>query len=99
VGSSLNQCTAEFSLCNTLVLLLDLAFKQHTSNAILVSFWVTRPCQTIFPYFPCKRGLGGPSCSFRNRLLFLQALKMDHVMEQRLNHVYIQRHSVGCHLS
>jgi hypothetical protein len=28
VGSSLNQRTAEFSLCNTLVLLLDLAFKQ-----------------------------------------------------------------------
>jgi hypothetical protein len=27
VGSSLNQRTAEFSLCNTLVLLLDLAFK------------------------------------------------------------------------
>ena|GEM_PF-544881 len=27
-GSSLNQRTAEFSLCNTLVLLLDLAFKQ-----------------------------------------------------------------------
>jgi hypothetical protein len=29
VGSSLNQRAAEFSLCNTLVLLLDLAFKQH----------------------------------------------------------------------
>ena len=28
MGSSLNQRTAEFSLCNTLVLLLDLAFKQ-----------------------------------------------------------------------
>jgi hypothetical protein len=28
VGSSLNQRTAEFSLCNTLVLLLDLSFKQ-----------------------------------------------------------------------
>jgi len=28
VGSSLNQRAAEFSLCNTLVLLLDLAFKQ-----------------------------------------------------------------------
>jgi hypothetical protein len=32
VGSSLNQRTAEFSLCNTLVLLLDLSFKQHTRN-------------------------------------------------------------------
>jgi len=32
VGSSLNQRTAEFSLCNTLVLLLDLAFKQPTRN-------------------------------------------------------------------
>jgi hypothetical protein len=30
VGSSLNQRTAEFSLCNTLVLLLDLAFKHFT---------------------------------------------------------------------
>ncbi len=29
MGSSLNQRAAEFSLCNTLVLLLDLAFKQH----------------------------------------------------------------------
>ena len=32
MGSSLNQHAAEFSLCNTLVLLLDLAFKQHTRN-------------------------------------------------------------------
>jgi hypothetical protein len=32
VGSSLNQRTAEFSLCNTLVLLLDLAFKQYAKN-------------------------------------------------------------------
>jgi hypothetical protein len=32
VGSSLNQRSAEFSLCNTLVLLLDLAFKQHDRN-------------------------------------------------------------------
>jgi hypothetical protein len=32
VGSSLNQCAAEFSLCNTLVLLLDLAFKQSDRN-------------------------------------------------------------------
>ena len=31
MGSSLNQRTAEFSLCNTLVLLLDLAFKHSTS--------------------------------------------------------------------
>ena len=30
MGSSLNQRAAEFSLCNTLVLLLDLAFKQST---------------------------------------------------------------------
>ena len=34
MGSSLNQRTAEFSLCNTLVLLLDLAFKQHTPHSI-----------------------------------------------------------------
>jgi hypothetical protein len=33
VGSSLNQRAAEFSLCNTLVLLLDLAFKQSTPNS------------------------------------------------------------------
>jgi hypothetical protein len=32
VGSSLNQRAAEFSLCNTLVLLLDLAFKQYAWN-------------------------------------------------------------------
>ena len=32
MGSSLNQRTAEFSLCNTLVLLLDLAFKQFNRN-------------------------------------------------------------------
>ena len=30
MGSFLNQRTAEFSLCNTLVLLLDLAFKQFS---------------------------------------------------------------------
>ena len=29
MGSSLNQRAAEFSLCNTLVLLLDLSFKQY----------------------------------------------------------------------
>ena len=34
MGSSLNQRTAEFSLCNTLVLLLDLAFKQHRPNSL-----------------------------------------------------------------
>jgi hypothetical protein len=33
VGSSLNQRAAEFSLCNTLALLLDLAFKQYVRNA------------------------------------------------------------------
>jgi len=32
VGSSLNQRTAEFSLCNTLALLLDLSFKQLTRD-------------------------------------------------------------------
>ena len=32
MGSSLNQRTAEFSLCNTLVLLLDLSFKQTAQN-------------------------------------------------------------------
>jgi uncharacterized protein (TIGR03435 family) len=36
VGRSLNQRTAEFSLCNTLVLLLDLAFKQSNRNS---PFW------------------------------------------------------------
>jgi hypothetical protein len=35
VGSSLNQHAAEFSLCNTLVLLLDLAFKQYVQIAPL----------------------------------------------------------------
>jgi hypothetical protein len=35
VGSSLNQRAAEFSLCNTLVLLLDLAFKQPGRNHYL----------------------------------------------------------------
>jgi len=34
VGSSLNQRTAEFSLCNTRVLLLDLAFKQLDRGSI-----------------------------------------------------------------
>ena len=33
MGSSLNQRTAEFSLCNTLVLLLDLSFKQFDRNS------------------------------------------------------------------
>ena len=33
MGSSLNQRTAEFSLCNTLVLLLDLAFKQYSHDS------------------------------------------------------------------
>ena len=33
MGSSLNQRAAEFSLCNTLVLLLDLAFKQSALNS------------------------------------------------------------------
>ena len=33
MGSSLNQRTAEFSLCNTLVLLLDLSFKQSNRDA------------------------------------------------------------------
>ena len=33
MGSSLNQRTAEFSLCNTLMLLLDLAFKQTVRNS------------------------------------------------------------------
>ena len=37
MGSSLNQRTAEFSLCNTLVLLLDLSFKQHTRNEQIIS--------------------------------------------------------------
>ena len=32
MGSSLNQRAAEFSLCNTLVLLLDLSFKQFARN-------------------------------------------------------------------
>ena len=32
MGSSLNQRAAEFSLCNTPVLLTDLAFKQHIRN-------------------------------------------------------------------
>ena len=32
MGSSLNQRAAEFSLCNTLVLLLDLAFKQYNQH-------------------------------------------------------------------
>jgi hypothetical protein len=32
VGSSLNQRTAEFSLCNTLALLLDLSFKQYARD-------------------------------------------------------------------
>ena len=34
MGSSLNQRTAEFSLCNTLVLLLDLAFKQFDRDLL-----------------------------------------------------------------
>ena len=33
MGSSLNQRAAEFSLCNTLVLLLDLSFKQSSRSA------------------------------------------------------------------
>ena len=33
MGSSLNQRTAEFSLCNTFVLLLDLSFKQTSRNS------------------------------------------------------------------
>ena len=33
MGSSLNQRAAEFSICNTLVLLLDLAFKQSARNS------------------------------------------------------------------
>ena len=32
MGSSLNQRAAEFSLCNTPVLLTDLSFKQHTRD-------------------------------------------------------------------
>ena len=36
MGSSLNQRTAEFSLCNTLVLLLDLAFKQSGHWALFL---------------------------------------------------------------
>ena len=37
MGCSLNQRTAEFSLCNTLVLLLDLAFKQFNSWKVPVA--------------------------------------------------------------
>ena len=33
MGSSLNQHAAEFSLCNTLVLLLDLSFKQSAHGS------------------------------------------------------------------
>jgi len=36
VGSSLNQHAAEFSLCNTLVLLLDLSFKQTNHSSARV---------------------------------------------------------------
>jgi hypothetical protein len=53
VGSSLNQRTAEFSLCNTLVLLLDLAFKQPSrdpSKRVLLRFsrqrWILQQSQT-----------------------------------------------------
>ena len=47
MGSSLNQRTAEFSLCNTLVLLLDLSFKQpNRSIQICVSQLRIRWCVT-----------------------------------------------------
>jgi hypothetical protein len=60
VGSSLNQRTAEFSLCNTLVLLLDLAFKQfgslENSAAVFAQFmplpmWGLQVSVRAIPFF------------------------------------------------
>ena len=68
MGCSLNQRTAEFSLCNTLVLLLDLAFKQYTHNrqdwpklvSKLPTIFPRCPNLVIKPFFESERRMLAP---------------------------------------
>lgn len=49
MGSSLNQRATEFSLCNTLVLLLDLAFKEPSQKSrTAICTKNARPSKTTF---------------------------------------------------
>ena len=68
MGSSLNQRTAEFSLCNTRVLLLDLAFKQPTRRSCREGTRFTGQICSVW------RQLFVAAC--QNRFLFVNKVKV-----------------------
>ena len=65
MGSSLNQHAAELSLCNTLVLLLDLAFKQSAQDPKNRTSLIAVPAYGWAVQTSTMDARPGPGCPFR----------------------------------